>query len=78
KIRSMENEIISSESRVTVVNEELARASKKGGLGAIRRSELSRELKDLAQKIDTCYSELDASMKAYDVQKSLSCLEPEG
>ncbi|MDP2929359.1 MAG: ATP-binding cassette domain-containing protein, partial [Candidatus Omnitrophota bacterium] len=32
KIRSMENEIISSESRVTVVNEELARASKKGGL----------------------------------------------
>ena len=69
KIKGLEDEIISSEARVAVVNEELLKASTKGGLGAIRRSELSRELKELAEKIDSCYSQLDASLKTYDVQK---------
>jgi len=69
KVKSLENEIISSEARVASVNEELARASAKGGLGAIRRSELSRELKELAENIDACYAELDATMKIYDTQK---------
>lgn len=69
KIKSLEREIISSEERVASVNEELAAASKKGGLGAIRRSELSRELQELAEKIDSCYAQLDETMKAYDAEK---------
>lgn len=69
KVRSLENAIISSEARVAAVNEELIRFSVKGGPGALRRSELSRELKELAEKIDFCYSELDAAMKIYDAAK---------
>ena len=69
KIKSLEDEIVSSEARVAAINEELARASVKGGLGAIRRSELSRELKDLAEKIESCYTTLDATMKTYDAEK---------
>jgi ATP-binding cassette, subfamily F, member 3 len=69
KIKHLENEIISSEARVAAVNEELAKASRKGGLGAIRRSELSRELKELAERIDSSYSQLDQTMKIYDAQK---------
>ena len=48
---------------------ELARASARGGLGAIRRSELSRELKNLAENVETCYTSLDLTMKEYDAQK---------
>ncbi|MDO8525069.1 MAG: hypothetical protein Q7S07_01090, partial [Candidatus Omnitrophota bacterium] len=69
KVKSLEDEIISSEAKVTAVNEELARASAKGGLGAIRRSEFSRELKALAERIDFCYAQLDAVMKEYDAAK---------
>ena len=69
KIKNLEDEIISSEAGVAAVNEELAKASAQGGLGAIRRSELSRELKELAEKIDSCYSQLDATMKTYDAEK---------
>jgi ATP-binding cassette subfamily F protein 3 len=69
KIRALEDEIISSEARAAVVNEELVKASTKGGLGAIRRSELSRELNGLAERIDSCYSRLDAAMKEYDAGK---------
>jgi len=69
KVKSLEDEIVSSEARVAVVNEGLAKASTKGGLGAIRRSELSRELKELAEKIDSCYFRLDETMKAYDAEK---------
>ena len=69
KIKSLEDEIISSEARMTVLNEELVRASAKGGLGAIRRSELSRELKELAEKIDSRYVQLDATTSAYDDEK---------
>jgi uncharacterized coiled-coil DUF342 family protein len=54
---------------VAAVNEELARGSARGGLGAIRRSELSRELKELAEKIDSCYAQLDVTMKTYDDEK---------
>ena len=64
------DEIISSEDRVAAVNEELTKASVRGGIGAIRRSELSRELKTLAEKIDSCYTQLDATMKTYDAEKS--------
>ena len=69
KIKRLEGEIISSEERMSEINEELARGSARGGLGAIRRSELSRELKALAEKIDSCYAELDVTMKTYDVEK---------
>jgi ATP-binding cassette subfamily F protein 3 len=69
KVKGLEDEIISSEARVAAVNGELAKASVRGGLGAIRRSELSRELKDLADRIDSCYAELDAAMKEYDAAK---------
>jgi len=69
KVKSLEDEIISSEAMVAAVNKELAKASVRGGLGAIRRSELSRELEELAEKIDSCYAQLDAAMKAYDAEK---------
>ncbi len=69
KIKSLEEEVISSEAKVAAVNDELARASAKGGLGAIQRSELSRKLKELAENIDSCYASLDATMKEYDVEK---------
>ncbi len=70
KVKSLEDEIISSEARVSAVNEELMKDSRKmGGLGAIRRSELSRELKELAEKIESCYAQLDLAMKEYDVEK---------
>ena len=69
KVKSLEDEIISSEAGMAAVNDEIARASAKGGLGALRRSELSRELKKLAEKIDSCYTQLDAAMKAYDSEK---------
>jgi len=69
KVKSLEDEIISSEARVAEVHEELTKASVKGGLGAIRRSELSRELKELAEKIDSCYAQLDSAMKEYDAAK---------
>ena len=69
KVKSLEDDIISSEARVAEVHEELTKASVKGGLGAIRRSELSRELKDLAEKIDSCYVQLDSAMKEYDAAK---------
>jgi ATP-binding cassette subfamily F protein 3 len=69
KIESLENEIISTEAKVAEVNEEIAKASAKGGLGAIQRSELSRELKELAEKIDSYYAQLDTTMKTYDAEK---------
>ncbi|MEI6863231.1 MAG: ATP-binding cassette domain-containing protein, partial [Candidatus Omnitrophota bacterium] len=69
KIKNLEEGIISSESRMAEVNEELSRASAKGGLGAIRRSEISRELKDLAENVASCYARLDEVMKEYDVEK---------
>ena len=69
KIKDLEDEIISSEARVAAVNEELTGAPAKGGFGAIRRSELSRELKELAEKIDSCYAQLDSAMKEYDTEK---------
>ena len=47
------------------MNEELSRP----GLGAIRRSQLSRELKTLLERINSCYSELDVTMKTYDAEK---------
>jgi ATP-binding cassette subfamily F protein 3 len=69
KVKSLEDEIISSEAKMAAVNEDLMRASARGGPGAIRRSELSRELKDLTDKIDSRYAQLDAAMKAYDTEK---------
>lgn len=68
-IKSLEDEIISSEAGVKALNEELARASKKGGLGALRRSEIGRELKKLSENIDSCSARLNAAMTEYDVEK---------
>lgn len=69
QIKSLEDEIISSEAKMAAVNRELSTALAKGGPGAIRRSELSRELKELAEKTDSCYTKLDTVMKAYDAEK---------
>ena len=68
-IKSLEDEIVSSEGRMAAMNEELMKSSTKGGPGAIRRSELSRGLKALADKIDSCYSKLDIATKAYNAEK---------
>ena len=68
RIKSLEDEIMSSEDKMAKVNGEIAVSSAKGGLGAIRRSELSRELKELAERIDSCYAQLDATMKEYDAE----------
>jgi ATP-binding cassette subfamily F protein 3 len=65
KIKSLEDEIISSEAKVAGSNEDLARP----GLGAIRRSELARELKAMVDRVDFCYAELDRAMKTYDAEK---------
>jgi ATP-binding cassette subfamily F protein 3 len=65
KIKSLENEIISSEAKVKEMNIELS----KPGLGAIRRSQLSRELKAFLDSIDSLYNELDRTMKEYDAAK---------
>ncbi len=69
KIKSLEDEIISSEARAKEMNKELMKDSQGGGLGALRRSELSRELGELSEKIDSCYAELDITMQAYDTEK---------
>ena len=69
KIKSLEDEIISSEAMVAEGSRELMKDSLKGGLGAIRRSELSRKLGELAKRIESCYAELDTTMKAYDTEK---------
>lgn len=68
-IKSLEDEIISSEAGVKALNEELARASKKGGLGALRRSEIGRELKTLSENIDSCSARLNSVMTEYDIEK---------
>ena len=65
----MEDEIISSEAAVKEMNKELMKDSQKGGLGAMRRSDLSRKLGELSKKIDSCYTELDITMKTYDTEK---------
>ena len=67
KIKDLENEIISSEASVAEVNEELAKSAVRGGPGAIRRSQLSRELKTLVEKVNSSYVQLDATMKEYDI-----------
>jgi len=69
KIKSLEEEIMSSEGKVSELNGEISGPSARGGLGALRRSELSRELKELAERIDSCYAELDSTMKEYDAAK---------
>ena len=69
EIKSLEDEIISSEAKVASINEEMTTASRRGGIGALRRSELSRELKRLAENIDSCYARLDVTMKTYDAEK---------
>lgn len=65
EIKRLEEEITSSEDKMASINQDLA----KGGVGAIRRSELSRELKELAEKIESCYTQLDVVMREYDGQK---------
>jgi hypothetical protein len=69
KIKRLENDIISSEDKMASINEELAKAAARGGIGAIRRSELSRELKALAENIDSGYASLDVTMKEFDIAK---------
>ncbi|MDD5135956.1 MAG: ABC-F family ATP-binding cassette domain-containing protein [Candidatus Omnitrophica bacterium] len=69
KIKSLEDEIVSSEAKAAAMNRELAKTSVRGGPGAIRRSELSRELKELTERIDACYAGLEAATKEYDAAK---------
>jgi len=65
KIKSLKDEIVSSEARAKEMNQRLS----KPGLGAIRASQLSRELEALLANIDSFYAELDVTMKAYDAEK---------
>lgn len=76
KIKSLENEIMAAEEKVKAVNEELVGHTGKGAPGAIRRSELSRELKELSEHIDSYYAQLDETMKIYDVEKRKYSVEP--
>ncbi|MEE8360118.1 MAG: ABC-F family ATP-binding cassette domain-containing protein [Candidatus Omnitrophota bacterium] len=69
KIKSLEDEIISSEAMAKEMNKELMRDSQKGGLGALRRSEFSRKLGELSENIDSSYAELDITMQTYDTEK---------
>ncbi len=69
KIKSLEDEIMDCEDQVKALNEEIAKASRKGSLGALRRSEIGRELKKLSENIDSCYAQLNVAMTEYDAQK---------
>ena len=69
KIKSLENEIMDYESQVKILNEEISNDSKKGRLGAIRRSEIGREIKGLSEDIGSFYTQLNATMTEYDAQK---------
>jgi len=57
------------ESQVKILNEEISNDSKKGRLGAIRRSEIGREIKGLSEDINSFYTQLNATMTEYDAQK---------
>ncbi|MFA5143595.1 MAG: ABC-F family ATP-binding cassette domain-containing protein [Candidatus Omnitrophota bacterium] len=61
RVKGLEKEIVASEEKAAEMNKELARP----GIGAIRRSQLSRELKELLDKIDSCYVRLDETTKEY-------------
>ena len=69
EIKSLEGEIVSCEARIAAVNEEMADAVAKDGTAAMRKSEFWKELKELSEKIDSCYSRLDEAMKEHDVEK---------
>lgn len=69
KIKSLEDEIVSSEETVSDMNKEISKPTSQGGPGALRRSEIARELKDLLDRIEACYAELDVTMKTYDAEK---------
>ncbi|MCX5715826.1 MAG: ABC-F family ATP-binding cassette domain-containing protein [Candidatus Omnitrophica bacterium] len=69
RIKSLEDEIMACEARVKELNGELSGASRNGRLGAIRRSEIGRELKALSESIDSGYAQLSAAMTEYDAQK---------
>ncbi len=66
KIKSLEDEIISLEAKAADVHRELMKG---GGVGALQRSELSRESGELAKKIGLCYTQLDTTMKAHDAEE---------
>jgi len=68
-VKSLEDEILSYEAQVKSLNQELMRAATKGGMGALRRSEIGRKLKTLSEKIDLSYSRLDTAMTEYDAAK---------
>ncbi|MFA5335545.1 MAG: ABC-F family ATP-binding cassette domain-containing protein [Candidatus Omnitrophota bacterium] len=69
KIKSLEHEITTFEAQSKALNRELMTAAQKGGMGALRRSEIGRELKALLDKIDLSYTQLDAAMTEYDAAK---------
>jgi ATP-binding cassette subfamily F protein 3 len=70
RIEALEREIMDREERSRALNQELVTASlKKGGMEAIRRNEIGRELKALLDEIDLSYKRLDAAMTEYDSAK---------
>jgi len=69
KIKLLEDGIVACEARAADLNDQLMRDSAKGGLGAIRRSAISRELKEHMEKAESLYAELDSTMKIYNIEK---------
>ncbi len=71
RIKGLEDEIMTCEAQVKALNQDLMRAATKGGMGALRRSEIGRELKALLEKISPLYAQLDAAMTEYDAAKKI-------
>jgi len=69
KIKDLEGEIVASEEALKSVNRELMGDSRKGGLGALRRSELAREMKELSDKVEALYDDLDKTTKRYEAER---------
>ena len=69
KIKRLEDEIVASEEQMKSLNRELMGDSRKGGIGALRRSELAREMKELSDKVESLYDDLDKTTKIYEVEK---------
>jgi ATP-binding cassette subfamily F protein 3 len=66
-MKVLEIRIVSSEGRLSVVNEEIVRASERGDAAKIVG--LSKEMKELVKLIDQSYEELQAATQKYEEEK---------
>lgn len=70
RIAAIEKDIVSFEEEVKSLNREIADDNRRGGLGAIRRSEIARELGELTGKVDKLYEELETATTTYEAEKN--------